>query len=324
MNTVLVIGSNAINQHFTFRQSNDIDMIGHVEDFFEVVSQQHMTIVKLGKTKGVAKTTTGKFCEYQFVDFGGVYSTIYWFALDVGNVKNFSLFGDDNTNFVYPSLEFLLSLKMTHRFKDSVHFEKTRNDILQLMRCGISPMKNEVFDEIETAFLTKPVKLSESAENFFRKTDKFYQANHDDIHQSILGVDLLGEYNKKPAYMSILGDDAEVYCDPKKWLELDFNTKCKCAVEEACTLAIERIFIPKNGLDSCLNGTCDVGGATEVAEMFETSLRKLCTRITSGRFRTFAWTNLDAIRGTYRQSYKNYISNFIAACVNGKVRRFDR
>lgn len=235
--------------------------------------------------------------------------------------EKFYPFDRSDTNFFYPSLEFLLSLKMTHRFKDSVHFDKTRIDILELMRRGISPMRDNMFDEIEAAFLSKPVKLSESAENFFRKSDKFYQANHDDIHQSILGLDWLGNNTKIPAYKSILGDDAEVYCDPKKWLELDFEVQCRCAVEEACTLAIERILIPKNGFDACLSGTCDAGNPTE---MFETSLRKLCTRITSGRFRTFAWRNYDTIKSVYRMHYKNYVSNFIAACIQGKVRRFVR
>lgn len=86
MNDILVIGSVAINQHFSYRTPGDIDMIGCVSDFLELVKKEGMTVVKFGKTKGVAKTKDGKFCEFQFIDFGGVYSTIYWFAFDVDNV----------------------------------------------------------------------------------------------------------------------------------------------------------------------------------------------------------------------------------------------
>ena len=316
MANILLIGSTAVNQHFNFRDNHDIDMVGHEQDFFQLVRQNHLRVVKIMQHKAIVKCmTTHKFIEFTFIDQGGVYEMVYHAAMKHGQVQEVENLPYLN-QLVFPSLEFLLALKLTHRFKDSVHFDKTRADIHALQACGISALKHQMFADIEKAFLRPPVKLSETADKFFRKTDKFYQANHDDIHQSILAGD-----RPDPAYKLILGEQAEVYCDPVKWLELPHESKLRCVVEEACTLAIERIFIPHHGLAACASITCD---EQQARHMFRASLRKLCTRITSGRFRTFAWDHVEQVHAMYESEYQPYVMNFISACAKGQVREFIR
>lgn len=306
---ILMIGSVAVNAHFNFRVSTDTDLIGYRSDFIELVRAQNLCVLSITHKKGLAKDTTGKFVEYHFIDDGGVYSQIYHLAFSHGKVKPYQI-----GNVFYPSLEFLLSLKMSHRFRDHTHFMKTRHDIIHLTGLGVSPLQHQDFSLIEKEFIRAPVKLSENANDFFRKSDKFYEADHDDIHRAIISP-------KTPAYMSILGDDAEVFCDPQKWLELPHEEKLRCVVEETCTLAIERILIPSNGLDSCMSGNVKHFNGTN---MFHITLQKVCTRITSGRFRTFAWNNMEEVIALYHIEYYFYVDRFINACVDGRVRKFVR
>ena len=70
-----------------------------------------------------------------------------------------------------------------------------------------------------------------------------------------------------------------------------YQVQMNCVLEEAMVLALERSIIPRDKLFAATQ--------TELDEAMDISLRKICTRITSGYFREFAWRNLDAIRTKY-------------------------
>jgi hypothetical protein len=75
-------------------------------------------------------------------------------------------------------------------------------------------------------------------------------------------------------------------------------------LEESYVLALERAVIP-------LNVSAD--------RAFEIALEKVCTSITSGWFREFAWENYDEVKKLYHESYVN---KFNIALVVGKIKGF--
>ncbi len=175
----------------------------------------------------------------------------------------------------YVTPQVVLMMKLSHRYKkDSVHFHKTRQDILMLRQQGIE--LDDYLKEIlvEREKLTNPsgYKLNTTKKEFF--TDNVpYKYDHDSLHRAV-------SYPNAPAYTQYMQEGAEVMCSKEKFFELPETTRLAGVFEEACVLALERAIIPHN---------------TDAQKAFEIALEKVCTSITKGWFREYAWENYDRV-----------------------------
>jgi hypothetical protein len=182
-----------------------------------------------------------------------------------------------------PSPSVLYALKMTHRFKkNSPHFHKTRADIRFFRKNGVElptqKIYGDLFKRIEkhTLNYSKP-SLDQKSKDFFRESDqKIYghDYNHDSIHEAVKLFD-------KPAYYNYMKDGQEVMCDKLKWDACPEHIKIAGVYEECAVLSLERSLI--------------VNDFKDPEKVFTTALEKVCTSITSGWFREYAWENIDVV-----------------------------
>lgn len=199
----------------------------------------------------------------------------------------------------YADLNTLYELKMSHRFKKNDRFFlKTMRDI-HLMRHLGATIENELFylaREDETYNYRHP-SLAQSKEDFFKGDGVPYIYDHDTIHQSVAHL-------KNPAYTYYKVPDHPVMCDRKTFFELPKEVRLYGVLEEAYVLALERAVIPHN---------------TDRDQAFLMALFKVCTSITSGWFREYAWENYLTVREMYSPSY---VDRFEEALAAGRVLPF--
>lgn len=131
---------------------------------------------------------------------------------------------------------------------------------------------------VEREKLTNPsgYKLNVNKKEFF--TDNVpYKYDHDSLHLAVAWPHL-------PAYMHYMQDNAEVMCSKDKFFSLRERMRLEGVFEEACVLALERAIIPHG---------------TDPTKAFEIALEKVCTSITKGWFREYAWENYDKVRAMF-------------------------
>lgn len=206
----------------------------------------------------------------------------------------------DNNYSTIASPEVVLMMKLSHRFKDSIHFEKTRNDILLLQKMGIKldSTLQGALESREYWTIGKGYKLNLKKNAFF--TDNVpYIYDHDSIHRAVAIKDV-------PAYTLYLKDGEEVMCDAGKFNALHHADKLAGVLEEAYVLALERAVIPHD---------------TDPDKAFQIALRKVCTSITSGWFREFAWNNYNQLKICYNP---DYVDKFQRALKDGKILPYTR
>lgn len=176
--------------------------------------------------------------------------------------------------------EYALAMKLSHRYKkDTPWFEKTRGDIVYLrQQITLSETHKEFAEAREKLTLQSQTKykLDTNKSKFF--TDNVpYVYDHDSLH---VAVKLL----HKPAYQYYMQDGAEVMCSREKFFAQPLHVQLLGVFEEACVLALERAIIPHG---------------TDPDKAFKIALEKVCTSITSGWFREFAWENYPVIKAMF-------------------------
>lgn len=235
----------------------------------KVYSEKNKMIVE-GKTN----------CEFEIV--GGQPSTQMMIDLVESDPDTFDTpFGK------VPSLDMLYTIKTSHRFlKNSPHFWKTLADYHIMKRAG-AKVRSEFQDflkirEKETYNYAHP-KLNVKKNDFFKDDNIQYVWDHDDIHKSVARYEA-------PAYTYYLKDGAQVDCDKNKFFSLDEKYRLAGVVEEAAVLAIERSLVPHPGV-----------WTPEYAWRF--ALSKVCSSITSGWFRAYAYDHAPEILKLYPQGY---------------------
>lgn len=189
----------------------------------------------------------------------------------------------------------LYMLKMSHRYKkNSPHFLKTLNDIYKLREAGakIKPEHESFYKRrIDETYSYGHPKLNQSKKEFFNPEDSFYVYDHDSIHEAIA----LGD---KPAYESYKPDTNEVLTSRAMFEACPRDVQLAGVYEEACVLALERMLIPN-----------DIWDAKYANRAFLKALEKVCTSITSGWFREFAWENYwGVVKFATKQS--SYVTRF--------------
>lgn len=293
---LILTGSAALNYHTQTREPKDIDVMGQYDEVMAYVKTQGEILLCYPNdaTHWIIKTSK-RIIEAELNMSNSV--TLLTEALQKDPQTQY------HDGFMIPSLDVLYMLKMSHRYKkNSSHFQKTMKDI-QLMRSlgAKMPEGYEAFYQLreqETYHYNHP-KLNVNKKDFFSGDQVPYRYEHDDIHEAVKHLD-------RPAYTYYKPDENEVFCSKEMFMSVDESIRLYGVLEEAYVLALERSQIP-------------FGDKVAPKRSFDIALEKVCTSITSGWFREYAWENFDKVNALYDESY---VSRFNQALVNNAVRNY--
>lgn len=198
------------------------------------------------------------------------------------------------------TLNDLYMLKESHKYlKNSPHFLKTRSDIMKMRQHGCTIVDYGVFlaRQEQTYDYSHP-KLNQDKKSFF--TDEVdYVYDHDSIHEAM-------KHYERPAYTYYAVEGEEVLSSKEKFFAQFDPLRQMGVLEEAYVLALERSVIPYD---------------TDPDKAFEMALMKICTSITSGWFREYAWENYDSVMMSYKWDW-NYVERFKIALHSGNIKPF--
>lgn len=311
---MLIIGSRALLHHFPNleRTPKDWDFICTFEEFQKWSKANKGNIahcVPLSGDKFHVRDKDGMNYEFEIAWPGSSGAFLMEVLVAEGN------------DTICP-INWLYALKMSHRYlKDSPHFLKTMRDI-QFLRNHIVKRDERLCygewfkqRELET-YTYKHPKLDVSKGEFFTGDGVQYVYDHDSIHltvalterthlQRCAGPNVLGKmvsYGKEvtttyPAYTFYMKDGSEVMTSKEKFMSVPEEIRLYGVYEESCVLALERSQIPYPN--------------TPPRKSFEMALMKVCTSITSGWFREYAWENYDKVIALYEaQGEWDYVHRF--------------
>lgn len=144
-------------------------------------------------------------------------------------------------------------------------------------------------------------KLNQNKMSFFNPNIGVkYHFSHDSIHEHVARLE-------KPAYSYYQKDREEVACDKEKFFSLDEKYRLYGVLEEALVLALERSQIPFKG-------------KVDPKWSFDKALEKVCSSITGGWFRSYAWEHYNEVQKLYDP---NYVNKFWIAVENNKIQRYE-
>lgn len=308
----VIIGSDAMRSHYPeFRDSVDVDIICSFDCFKEVV--------KGFKDDGVLQSCvpiSGNKYVAKFIDTKNRLK-IAEFEIAWGDNTSTDMILEKYKDIEVATPELLYVLKMSHRYKkNSPHFKKTMDDIQFLRSKGITSIPEELKDiynkRVEETYDYSHPSLNQSKKDFFTD-DVDYVYDHDTIHLAVATlVNAKGEI--QPAYNFIKPDNKEVYCSKDMFEAQPYSIKLLTVVEESMVLAIERSLVP-------------FPNSKTPEEAFEYALMKVCTSISSGWWREFAWENYQqALNYFYdkRDSGWKYEEAFQRGVENGTVKKFNK
>ncbi len=196
--------------------------------------------------------------------------------------------GEDSAA-VLPSV--VLALKLSHRYlKNSPHFLKTLKDINFLRDLNYTvpeSLKSWLKEEEKRVLSYHHPNLNRNKKDFFVD---IYPYDHDSIHKCVAVFD-------KPAYEYYKYDDKEVLCSKDLFFSGAEEIRLAGVLEESLVLALERHQIPNNF-------------KYNPEASFLIALEKVCTSITSGWFREFAYDNYFKVVEFYHQHRENYVEKF--------------
>jgi hypothetical protein len=206
------------------------------------------------------------------------------------------------------SPEEVYTFKMSHRFlKNSPHFLKTMNDIIELRKLGFGEIPSYLKDfynlRIKETYDYSHPSLKKSKFDFFdTATGIVYEFIHDDIHEAI-------KHFSRPAYETIKEDKSEVFCSKERFFSVPETLRLLTVLEEAMVLSLERYLIPNKFFDK-----------EKAKKGFDIALEKCCTSIASGYWREYAYNHYYDVQALYDPGYVN---KFQYALSNGLIRLYD-
>lgn len=287
--------------HPRWQAPKDIDL---------VLSRRAMEAVLVeAMAKNATITTKGKG-RFSIVGLLPIPLEIEEYSTELGTVQYFYQTAGSRkiqNGVLVPSLNDLYAFKMSHRFlKDSPHFLKTMQDIHVMRRLGATQKLYQVCNnwwEIrERATYDYPHPNLNQAKNEFFATDGVeYVYDHDSIHEVVA-------FPFAPAYTLYADDDHPVRSSRVKFFEnVQPSTRLRGVAEETTVLALERGMIPFPQNDP--------------HKIWLIALQKVCSSITSGWFRAFAWEHYEQVLGMYNPLY---YEQFTAAVKEGRVKPYER
>lgn len=291
---MLLIGSQALKYYTKLdREPRDWDFIGTIDEIESFIQERKDEVESAypsneGK-KMIVKLKNELPIEFEIAWEGSTAEKVLQFTklnLADHNMKEKVVPALDKLA-ILPSLNILYELKLSHRYlKNSPHFLKTMRDI-QLMRSLGAQIEHPEWlkeREKETYNYSHP-KLNVAKDEFFKKDDGqvVYIYDHDSIHIAMARFD-------KPAYEYFKPEGSQVLCDKKMFFDSPEEIKLASVIEEATVLALERSQIPYKGL-------------VEPLWSFKMALFKVCTSITSGYWREYAYSVYDQVLALYDEKY---------------------
>lgn len=297
-----------------YRKSEDTDVIGTKAEFFNVVKAcKNIKDIAIKEDSAYVKfVSAGELLiiDWQFTDTGSLMSLNNAKLHDWMKRNSFSAQFSETTNQVVFVANSLIriglynALKNTHKY--SFHkFEQNRKDIIWLndifnrfdIPVEIDEELSQIIAERTSITYKKTPRLQNmKKENFFTNNVK-YVYDHDTIHAAVKLLD-------RPAYTYYMQDGAEVNCDKTKFYEQPEIVRLYGVLEESYVLALERSVIPFK---------------SDPDKAFKMALQKVCTSITGGWFREYAWDNYDKVLELY---HKSYVDKFNAALSKGEILAF--
>lgn len=316
---MLLVGSQAMRVHYpdwaADRKGNiqDWDFICTKAEFTDLVKKvmlsNKLCSVEFIENKAIAKFLSADkklfVIDASLVDVDGPLvesdRDIYQYARKWYPKWCVTVFGSQVDTFVATD-KMVHMMKYSHRFKkNSVHFEKTRNDLLWFEKehGNIHSILNDELKAIlalreKLTYTNGLPKLNQDKKSFFTDTVP-YQYDHDTIHEAVKHLD-------KPAYTYYIREGEQVMCSKEKFDALPEIVKLYGVLEESYVLALERSIIPFSA---------------DPFWAFKLSLQKVCTSITSGWFREFAYQNYDKVIELYHESF---VTKFQSALDEGDIK----
>ena len=313
-NTYLVIGSRSVDLKRNL--SRDADIVCSYEAYKELLKSLS------GEVLEAMPTLNGEKCIISLNNesrgFDKIEVSITWpgsLAEDLFDIVSFNtLFSLNRSLIVFQSLnananwltidaDVMYMLKMSHRFlKNSPHFLKTMYDIKYLRKLGASipkVLKEHYLRRQKEQYWYSHPKLNVSKKEFFSDDGVNYIYDHDSIHESIV---LPGN---KPVWTAF--SCGQVMSSKEAFFgKLSQSERLLAVLEESCVLAIERSYAPYPDV-------------LTYKQAFDKALEKVCTSITSGWFREFAWEHYDEVQALYDEIY---FKRFDEARIAGRVKLF--
>lgn len=319
---MIVVGSAALRVHGVQvnRPQLDVDVIASTEDTMLHIKNHLRGNLKgvqynkdathvyafLIKREGADESDPGVF-EYEIAwenSTGAELIDIVMGAPDLYTVAPTS-YGD----MVFVSPGVVLALKLSHRYKkNSRHFYKTMHDIRRLRSLGyeVPEVLKEWLQrrEKETYTYNHPKLQGVTKDDFFSDDGIRYVYDHDSIHEVVAHM-------HQPAYKFYQPEGEQVGTSKEMFFDAPKVVQLLGVLEESYVLSLERSIIPFD-----LREQKDKHRVS-----FEMALEKVCTSITSGWFREFAWENFETVRGMYDAEY---VERFFAAADAGQVRLYKK
>lgn len=303
---IAIVGSIAAKKWFdSYRDTADVDIVATYDDAMSYLKLQGQILECYPISKGnklVAKMNCEdgrrRIFEVELAWAGSLSEELL--NIIVNDPKSIN---EDSLH--YAHFEVLYMLKMSHRFKkNSPHFLKTMEDIHQFREITnsnkIHPDLLDFFKRREAAtYDYSHPKLNVEKNDFFN-SNFIYTYDHDSIHEAIKHL----EY---PAYTYFKPENSDVMCDKDMFFASSKEIRQYAVLEEAYVLALERSYIPYKG-------------SIWPGKSFDIALEKVCTSITSGWFREYAWENYYKISS---MSDYSFITKFNDALKNGKILPFE-
>lgn len=312
--TLVLIGSRALAiqaPKLLRRQPLDFDYIA-TQDGFDAWQEQfgrHLSVqeeIQISENKKAIKAKEG-IIEFEFAKKG------------TNSEQFLSLVSEDSQSKetklgTIPSLDMLFALKTSHRYlKDSPHFWKNLFDYHAMKKAGakVRPEWSAWLKQREKETYTHktPKLMGVNKKDFFNPNSGVnYLWDHDSIHE-VFSKKYTENGDVLPAYRHYILPNSQVECSK----DLFFN-KCseeirlRGVLEESYVLAMERSQIP-------------FPGRLAPKESFKIAFSKVCTSITSGWFREFAYDNALRVLSLYEDSY---VDLFFDAVKNGKVKPYEK
>jgi len=314
---MLIIGSQAISvrdgeMYFAMRgddENRDIDFICTKDDFKKLYydNKEYVKGLAFKQDSGYIKTNDRIIdCQFAGTETPMQRSNQAILDLEKYKVEDGVHFADNLVSVC--SIPMYALLKHSHKYKGGKHFLKTMKDIEVLNKFEkheefkyFIELHKDVFMQREAATYTKGYSLNKSKDEFF--TDNFdYKYEHDSLHEAVKHLDV-------PAYKLYNKGNSEVQCDRNAFFDTSEGVRLCGVLEEVYVLALERAIIPFGVIN------------IDREKAFETALEKVCTTITKGWFREFAYNNYNTIKRMYNP---NYVERFVEAKAKGIVKPYNK
>lgn len=280
---MILIGSQALKimaPQLLQREPRDFDFISTQKEAEDFISKRLDSFEKIYK-KGNKLIAEGEVpCEFELLEESPT-AQMYHELVMAEQPITLGEFGS------VPSLNLLFTLKASHKYlKNSPHFWKNVMDYHKMKAVG-AVVKEEYKPFLKArekaTYVYSHPKLNVSKKDFFKDDNIQYVYDHDSIHVAVKHLD-------RPAYTYYMVDGAEVQTSKKKFFEVDELVRLYGVLEESYVLALERSQIPHAGKLSPKNS-------------FSIAISKVCTSITSGWFREYAYENIFKVLKMYSDDY---------------------